>query len=67
MKSCLWEKDTAEQFDNINPSIVDNQNPPKQRAYNHGFVERLKAVEGGKEFELYSRLHVDSFNTDRLL
>jgi hypothetical protein len=67
LKSCLWEKDTAEQFDNINPSVVDNQNPPKPRAYNHGFVERLKAVEGGKEFELYSRLHVDSFNTDRLL
>ncbi len=44
---------------------MDNQTPPKPRDYNHGFAERVKAVEGSKE--LYTRLHVDSFNTDRLL
>jgi hypothetical protein len=67
LQSCLWSKDTAGEFDNIDPSIVDKQTPPKPRAYNHGFVERAKNLTGGKSFELYSRLHVDAFNTDRLL
>ncbi len=30
-------------------------------------MERGKAVALSKPFELYSRLHVDAFNTDRLL
>jgi hypothetical protein len=67
LQSSLWSKDTAGEFDNIDPSIVDKLSPPKPRAYNHGFVERAKNLTGGKSFELYSRLHVDAFNTDRLL
>jgi hypothetical protein len=59
LKSCLWSKDTAEEFDNL---IVD----VKQK-HNKGFIDRKEQVVGGKQFELYSRLHVDAFNTDRLL
>jgi hypothetical protein len=67
MKSCLWAKDTAVEFDNINPSKLDTSTPPVPRPYNVGFVERSEAVSSSKPFEMYSRLHVDAFNSDRLL
>ncbi len=52
LQSCLRSKNTAGDFDNIDPSILDKQNPPKPRAYNHCFVERAKNLTGGKSFEL---------------
>ena len=67
LKSCLWSKDTADQFDNIDPSIVDKSTPPKAIPHNRGFLERQSYVSESKQFELFSRLHVDAFNTDRLL
>jgi hypothetical protein len=65
LQSSLWSKDTASEFDNLVNSKVDNSN--KAQKYNNGFLERGKAVALSKPFELYSRLHVDAFNTDRLL
>ena len=65
LQSSLWYKDTAGQFDNLDPAKVDNKNVA--RDYNDGFVERGNAVSLSKPFELFSRLHVDAFNTDRLL
>ena len=67
LKSSLWAKDTAEQFDNINPAKMNTATPPVARAYNKGFVERGDVVSLSKPFELYSRVHVYAFNTDRLL
>jgi hypothetical protein len=67
LKSCLWAKDTAEEFDNINPSKLDTSTPPVPRPYNVGFVERSEAVSSSEPFEMYSRLHVEAFNTHRLL
>jgi hypothetical protein len=67
LKSWLGAKDTAEEFDNINPSKLDTSTPPVPRPYNVGFVERSEAVSSSKPFEMYSRLHVEAFNTHRLL
>ena len=46
---------------------MDNNVPPRPVAFNRGFVKRQSIVKESKQFELYSRLHVDAFNTDRLL
>ena len=63
LQCSLWSKDTASEFDNLVNSKVDNAN--KAQKYNNGFLERGKAVALSKPFELYSRLHVGAFNTDR--
>jgi hypothetical protein len=61
----LWSKYTASEFDNLVNSTKDISN--KAKKYKYGFMERGKAVALSKPFELYSRLHVDAFITDRLL
>ena len=66
LQSCLWSKDTAQQFDNIDPKSLEADGTTP-REVNKGFVERQKVIALSKPFELYSRLHIDAFNTDRLL
>ena len=65
LQSCLWFKDTAFQFDNIDPKEKDGLNAARE--VNRGFVERQKLISQSKVVELFSRLNVDAFNTDRLL
>jgi hypothetical protein len=67
LESCLWAKDTAGLFDNIDPSTMDKNTPPRPVAFNRSFIKRQSIVKESKQFELYSRLNVDAFNTDRLL
>ena len=65
LQTCLWSKDTANQFDNIDPKDKNAANVA--RDVNAGFVARQKIIAESKTFELFSRLNVDAFNTDRLL